>query len=91
MVVPLLPPQPTQELRISRFTETGPVDMQGQPGGLIYMSECAYCWAQGIEYNYPDGNPIEVDWGYRDEIRDSYVSNSYTHGPGSTDAAIFLV
>lgn len=57
----------------------------------IYMSECVYCWAKGIEYNYSDGNPIEVDWGYRDEIRDSYVSNAYTHEPGSTDSAIFLV
>lgn len=63
----------------------------GQPGGLIYKSLCAYCWTKGVEYNYANGNPEEIDWGYRDEIRDSYISNSYTHGPGSTDAAIFIV
>ena len=57
----------------------------------IFMSECAYCWAKGIEYNYSDGNPIEIDWGYRDEVRDSYISNAFTHVPGNTDSAIFLV
>lgn len=57
----------------------------------IYFSKCQFCWAKGIEYNYSDGNPVEIDWGYRDEIRDSYVSNAFTHQPGSTDSAIFLV
>lgn len=57
----------------------------------IYMDRCMYCWAKGIEYNYSDGNPIEIDWGYRDEVRDSYVSNAFTHVPGNTDSAIFLV
>jgi hypothetical protein len=56
-----------------------------------YLDECAYCWVKGVEFNYSDGNPIEVDWGYRDEIRDSYISNAYTHEPGSTDSDIFLV
>lgn len=57
----------------------------------VYFSKCAYCWMKGVELNYSDGNPVEVDWGYRDEIRDSYVSNAYTHSPGSTDSDIFLV
>lgn len=57
----------------------------------VYMSECAYCWVTGSEMNYSDGNPIEIDWGYRDEIDNNYVSNAFTHTPGSTDSDIFLV
>jgi hypothetical protein len=32
-----------------------------------------------------------VYWSYHDEIRDSYFSNAYIHGPGSTDADVSLL
>ena len=52
------------------------------------LSACAYCWVKGVETNYTDGDPVEVYWGYRDEIRDSYFSNAYLHTPGSHDSDI---
>ena len=50
------------------------------------MSECAYCWIKGVESNYADGDHVEVYWGFHDEIRDSYFSNAYLHGPGTHDS-----
>ncbi len=52
------------------------------------MSACAYCWVKGVESNYTDGDHVEVYWGYRDEIRDSYFSNAFLHTPGTHDSDI---
>lgn len=52
---------------------------------------CAYCWVKGVEANYTDGDFVQVHYGYRNEIRDSYFSNSYRHVPGTTDSDIFIV
>jgi hypothetical protein len=57
----------------------------------FYMNGCAYCWIKGVEANYTDGDFVQVHWGYRDEIRDNYFSNAYTHAPGSTDSDVFIV
>ena len=56
----------------------------------FYMSGCAGCWVKGVEGNYTDGDFVEVHWGYHDEIRDSYCSNSYRHTPGTTDSDVFI-
>jgi len=45
------------------------------------LSECAYCWVKGVESNYTDGDHVEVYWGFRDEIRDSYFSNAFFTAP----------
>jgi hypothetical protein len=50
------------------------------------LSACAYCWVKGVESNYADGDHVEVYWGYRDEIRDSYFSNAFLHTPGTHDS-----
>lgn len=52
------------------------------------MSMCAYCWIKGVESNYADGDHVEVYWGFHDEIRDSYFSNAFLHGPGQHDSDI---
>jgi hypothetical protein len=57
----------------------------------FYMQGAAYCWIKGVEGNYADGDHVEVYSSYRGEIRDSYFSNAYVHGPGSTDADVFIV
>lgn len=57
-------------------------------GSNFGMSACAYCWIKGVESNYTDGDHVEVYWGYRDEIRDSYFSNAYLHQPGTHDSCI---
>jgi hypothetical protein len=54
------------------------------------MSACAFCWMRGVEANYTDGDYAEVNWGFRDEIRDSYFSNAFTHLPGLHDADLHL-
>jgi hypothetical protein len=55
------------------------------------MSGCAYCWIKGVESNYTDGDFVQVHYGYRDEVRDSYFSNAYAHSPGQTDSDVFIV
>jgi polysaccharide export outer membrane protein len=52
------------------------------------MLGCAYCWVKGVESNYTDGDHVELYWGYRDEIRDSYFSNAFLHMPGTHDSDI---
>lgn len=54
------------------------------------MSECAYCWVKGVESNYSDGDLVEVLWGFRDEVRDSYFSNAFLHKPGEHDSDIHV-
>ncbi|HWE84234.1 MAG TPA: hypothetical protein VG267_04775 [Terracidiphilus sp.] len=52
------------------------------------LDMCAYCWLRGVESNYADGDHVTVQWGYRDEVRDSYFSNAYLHVPGAHDSDI---
>ena len=56
----------------------------------VGMIACAYCWVQGIEVNFTDGDFVDDNWGYRDEIRDSYFSNAFNHSPGGSDSDVFL-
>ena len=55
-------------------------------GSNFSMKMCAYCWIKGVESNYADGDHVEVYWGFHDEIRDSYFSNAFLHGPGIHDS-----
>ncbi len=57
-------------------------------GANFGMHMCAYCWIKGVESNYADGDHVEIYWGYHDEVRDSYFSNAYLHGPGTHDSDI---
>ncbi len=57
-------------------------------GSNFGMAACAYCWIEGVESNYADGDHVEVYWGFHDEIRDSYFSNAFLHGPGQHDSDI---
>ena len=52
------------------------------------MAACAYCWISGVEANYTDAEFVTLTWGYHDEVRDSYFSNSYLHTPGEHDTNI---
>src|SRR5580698_2572306 len=52
------------------------------------ISECAYCWIMGVESIDTGGNHVEVDWGYHDEIRDSYFSGVLPHAPGARGSDI---
>jgi hypothetical protein len=73
----------------------GVEDLQVSAGNNGYdanfgLSACAYCWLKGVEANFTDGDYAEVFWGYRDEIRDSYFSNAFTHQPGLHDADLHI-
>ena len=52
------------------------------------MALCSYCWIKGVESNYADGDHVSVQWGFHDEIRDSYFSNAYLHVPGERESDI---
>ncbi|MFZ0395772.1 MAG: hypothetical protein WCF17_14500 [Terracidiphilus sp.] len=54
------------------------------------LSMCAYCWIEGVESNYADGDHVDVLWGFHDEIRSSYFSNAYRHAPGAHDSDVDL-
>lgn len=54
------------------------------------MEGAAYSWIKNVESNYTDGDHAQLHWAYRNEIRDSYFHDAYTHAPGSTDADIFV-
>lgn len=55
----------------------------------FFLGRCAYCWIEGSEVNYTDGNMMEVEWGYRDQIQSNYFSNAYQHGAG-VDSDVFI-
>ncbi|MFP5235166.1 MAG: hypothetical protein ACLGSD_04635 [Acidobacteriota bacterium] len=76
-------------------TEAGVEDLQVRANHTGYvtnftMEMCASCWIKGVESNYADGDHISVQWGFRDEIRDSYFSNAYLHVPGERESDIQL-
>ena len=54
----------------------------------ITMTECAYCWIKNIESNYTDADHVDISWGYRNEIRDSYFSNGFGHGAGTSENTV---
>ena len=56
----------------------------------FYLSGSAYSWIKNVESNYTDGDHAQLHWSYRNEIRDSYFHDAYTHSAGSTDADIFV-
>jgi hypothetical protein len=59
-------------------------------GANFLMDMCAGCWIRGVESNYADGDHVSIQWGYRDEVRDSYFSNAFLHVPGAHDSDIQL-
>jgi hypothetical protein len=56
----------------------------------FYFSGAAYSWIKNVESNYTDGDHAQLHWGYRNEIRDSYFHDAFTHSPGQTDDDIFV-
>lgn len=54
------------------------------------MSGTANSWIKNVESNYTDGDHVQMHWGYRNEIRDSYFHDGFTHSPGSTESCIFI-
>jgi len=57
-------------------------------GANFGLQMCAWCWVKGVESNYTDGDHVSIQWGYRDEVRDSYFSNAFLHVPGAHDSDI---
>jgi hypothetical protein len=57
-------------------------------GSNFEIDECAYCWIEGVEGNYADGDHVDVDWSYHSEITNSYFSNAYVHTPGNHDSDV---
>ena len=54
------------------------------------MDGAAYSWIKNVESNYTDGDHAQLMWSFRNEIRDSYFHDAFTHSAGSTDADIFI-
>lgn len=76
-------------------TKAGVEDLQVRANNTGYatnftMALCAYCWIKGVESNYADGDHVLVQWGFHDEIRDSYFSNAYLHVPGERNSDLLI-
>lgn len=56
----------------------------------IALYSCLYCWIKGVEENYTDGDYTKVYWALHFEIRDSYFSNGFGHGPGTNNNAVWV-
>lgn len=56
----------------------------------IGLYQCAYCWAIGNEVNYTSDDWVRDYEGFRNEIRNNYFSNSFSHGPGGADVSVDL-
>ena len=54
------------------------------------MQGAAYSWIRNVESNFTDGDHAQLHWSYKNEIRDSYFHDAFTHAPGQTDADIFV-
>ncbi|HSI59919.1 MAG TPA: glycosyl hydrolase family 28-related protein [Ideonella sp.] len=83
----------------TRFTmgvkNAGVEDLQAYMNNTGYtanfrMDGAAYSWIKNVESNFTDGDHAQLHWSYRNEIRDSYFHDAYTHSAGSTDADIFI-
>ena len=76
-------------------TNTGVEDLQvfmndtGFTANFL-MEGASASWIRNVESNYTDGDHAQLLWGYRNEIRDSYFHDAWTHAPGRTDADIFI-
>jgi hypothetical protein len=56
----------------------------------FYARGAAYSWIKNVESNYADGDHVQLHWGYRNEIRDSYFHDGWIHTPGQTDDCLFV-
>ena len=54
------------------------------------MNACAYCWIEGVEGNYADGDHVNVSWTFGGMIADSYFSNAFRHTSGQYDSDVNL-
>jgi Pectate lyase superfamily protein len=54
------------------------------------ISKCAYCWIKGVESSDTGGDHVEVDWGYHDEVRDSFFLGDVPPAPGTHDSDIHI-
>jgi Pectate lyase superfamily protein len=54
------------------------------------MEGAAYSWIKNVESNYADGDHVQALWSFRNEIRDSYFHDGFTHAPGQTESSIFI-
>ena len=85
-----LPFQPTKHAGVENlqiFSNNTHTSQNNEP---IRMYSCAYCWVRGVEENYTDGDYVKVYWGFRDEIRDSYFTNGFNHGPGQNNNSVWM-
>jgi hypothetical protein len=55
------------------------------------MTLCAYCFVQNVEFNYTDGDWLDMDYCYHCEVRNNYFFNGYGHGAGGTDNFVGLL
>ena len=54
----------------------------GGTKGNVMVSGCEYCWAKNIEAVWSSGRNVQVQWGFRDVVRDSFIHETPSPNPG---------
>jgi hypothetical protein len=54
------------------------------------MHQAAYCWIKDVESDFADGDHVQLWWTFRSEVRDSFIHDGFSHGPGVYDDALKL-
>lgn len=54
------------------------------------MEGVANSWIKNVQSNFTDGDHVQMHWSYRNEIRDSWFHDGFTHSPGQTESSVFI-
>ena len=54
------------------------------------LGNAAYCWLKNVEGNFTGGDHVDIEFGYRCEVRHSYFHDAFVHGPGTYDQSLML-
>jgi hypothetical protein len=57
---------------------------------VVQMFGSKYCWVKNVEQDYADADHMQIGYGFRCEVRDSYFHDGFVHSGGSTDNQIML-
>jgi hypothetical protein len=74
-----LPYAPTRNSGVENLQIIGNNTHSGQQG-MLNFNACAYCWVSGVEFNFPDGDYLQLDWSFRNDVLNSYMTGGFNHG-----------
>jgi hypothetical protein len=62
----------------------------GMGGGNVQYDSCAYCWIKDVEAAWVTGSNIQINEGFRNVLRDSFVHETASPNPGGNGYLLLL-